>query len=285
MTLGITGASGQLGAGILKHLYARHAPSGVVAITRHTAKVEAAGRPGLQVRPGDFNDGAGLAKALVGVERLVMIPASDLIPGVRPRQHKTAIDAAVAAGVKHIIYVSSVGARPGPRDGILETHFFTEQAVIGSGVPWTLVRMNIYTDFQIEGVRRAVASGEYVAPDGAPYAYVVRDDLAAMAAAVMATDGHEGVTYHATGPESVTHAQIAMAVATATGKPLKYVPLSADEHEAGLTAAGLPPVLVEVLGRSSRQGRAGAFDLVTGDVERLTGKRAQAPIPFLTNAL
>jgi NAD(P)H dehydrogenase (quinone) len=76
-----------------------------------------------------------------------------------------------------------------------------------------------------------------------------------------------------------------MAVATATGKPLKYVPLSADEHEAGLTAAGLPPVLVEVLGRSSRQGRAGAFDLVTGDVERLTGKRAQAPIPFLTNAL
>ena len=54
------------------------------------------------------------------------------------RQHRQAIEAAVSAGVRHIIYVSSVGARPGPVDGLLETHFVTEQAVMGSGLPWTL---------------------------------------------------------------------------------------------------------------------------------------------------
>jgi NAD(P)H dehydrogenase (quinone) len=169
------------------------------------------------------------------------------MPGVRPRQHQVAIDAAVAAGVRHIIYVSSIGARPGPRDGILETHFFTEQALIASGLPWTFIRMNIYTDFQIDGVKRAVASGEYAAPEGAPYAYVVRDDLAALAAAILATPGHEGVTYHASGPESVTHAQIAAGVSKALGKPIRYTPRTPEQSEASLVAAGLPPPIVDVL--------------------------------------
>jgi len=284
MTLGITGASGQLASRVLHHLFARSA-SDVVAITRNPSKVDSTGRQSLHVRPGDFNDRAGIAKSLAGIDRLLMIPASELMPGVRPRQHQTAIDAAVDAGVGHVIYVSSIGARPGPRDGILETHFFTEQALIASGLPWTFIRMNIYADFQIDGVKRAIASGEYAAPDGAPYAYVVRDDLAALAAAILATPGHEGVTYHASGAESVTHAQIAEAVSKAIGKPIRYTPRTPEQSEAGLVAAGLPPPIVDVLVRSQKAGRDGAFDLVTGDIERHTGRRAQSAMDFIVRAV
>jgi NAD(P)H dehydrogenase (quinone) len=78
--------------------------------------------------------------------------------------------------------------------------------VIASGLPWTLVRMNIYADSQIDALKRAVASGTHAAADGAPFAYVVRDDLGALAAAVLSSPGHEGVTYHGTGPASVSHA-------------------------------------------------------------------------------
>jgi NAD(P)H dehydrogenase (quinone) len=285
MTLGITGASGQLGTRVLHHLLTHVVPAGVVAISRTPSKVDRTGRPHLQLRSGDFNDRDSLTNAFAGIDRLLMIPASELLPGVRPRQHQNAIDAAVAAGVSHVIYVSSIGARPGPRDGILETHFFTEQALIASGLAWTFIRMNIYTDFQIDGVKRAIASGEYAAPDGAPYAYVVRDDLAALAAAILETTGHEGVTYHATGPESVTHEQIAADVSKALGKPIRYVPRTPVQSEDDLVAAGVSPPIVDVLMRSQRAGRAGAFDLVTGDIERISGRRPQSPIEFIVRAV
>jgi NAD(P)H dehydrogenase (quinone) len=284
MSLGITGASGQLGSGILRYCLERVPGRDLVAVTRQPAKIAPMAARGVEVREGDF-DKPGLESAFRGIERLLIIPGSDLTPDVRPRQHRAAAAAAAAAGVRHIIYISSVGARPGPPDGILETHWATEQAVIQSGLAWTLVRMNIYADFLVDNVKRALNTGVYAAPEGAPYAYVVRDDLAAAASAVLTTPGHEGITYHATGPVSVTHAEVAAAISRAAGKPVQFSPLSLEQWQAGLVAAGLPPMLVDVLMRSQRAGSAGAFDLVTGDIERLTGRRAQSALDFVATVL
>ncbi|HEY9462340.1 MAG TPA: NAD(P)H-binding protein [Vicinamibacterales bacterium] len=284
MTCGITGASGHLGSGILRYCLDRVAAGELVAVTRQPAKMAAVAARGVEVREGDF-DKPGLEQAFRGIDRLLIIPGSDLMPDVRPRQHRAAVAAAVAAGVRHIVYVSSVGARPGPPDGILETHWATEQAVIQSGVPWTLIRMNIYADFLANHVKSALSTGVYAAPAGAPYAYVVRDDLAAAAAAVLTTSGHEGVTYHATGPVSVTHAEVAAAVSRAAGKPVQFSPLTLEQWQAGLVTARLPPALVDVLTRSQRAGSAGAFDLVTGDIGRLTGRRSQSALEFVSTVL
>jgi NAD(P)H dehydrogenase (quinone) len=284
MTCGITGASGHLGSGILRYCLDRVPAGELVAVTRQPAKMAAVAARGVEVREGDF-DKPGLEQAFRGIDRLLIIPGSDLMPDVRPRQHRAAVAAAVAAGVRHIVYVSSVGARPGPPDGILETHWATEQAVIQSGVPWTLIRMNIYADFLANHVKSALSTGVYAAPAGAPYAYVVRDDLAAAAAAVLTTSGHEGVTYHATGPVSVTHAEVAAAVSRAAGKPVQFSPLTLEQWQAGLVTARLPPALVDVLTRSQRAGSAGAFDLVTGDIGRLTGRRSQSALEFVSTVL
>jgi NAD(P)H dehydrogenase (quinone) len=282
-TLGITGASGQLATGVLRYLHSK-SDADIVAVTRTPAKVGNAG-PRVTVRQGDFDNEAGLVDAFKGVERLLLIPASDLTPGVRPRQHQSAVNAAKAAGVKHIIYVSSIGARPGSRDGLLETHFFTEQAVITAGLPWTLIRMNIYADSQLDALRRAVASGVHAAADGAPYAWVVRDDLARLCAAVLAADGHEGVTFHGTGPASVDQAQLAAAASRAMGVPIRYQPLDREASAAGLAAAGLPPFLVDVLARFQQAGRDGAFDLVSGDIGRLTGQPPKLATDFVAETL
>jgi NAD(P)H dehydrogenase (quinone) len=284
-TLGITGASGQLAKSVLRHLLPAQPGAQVVAVTRTPEKVEGAFGHGVRVSRGDFDDESSLLSAFAGVDRLLLIPATDLTPDVRPRQHRTAVTAAVKAGVKHIIYVSSIGARPGLKDGLLETHWATEQAVIGSGLPWTLLRMNIYADSQLDALRRAVASGTHAASGGAPYAYVVRDDLGAAAAAILGATGHEGVTFHGTGPVSVTQAQLADAASRGTGKPVTFKSLTPEEATAGLTAAGLPPFLVDVLSRFQRAGREGAFDLVSGDIERLTGRKPTAATDFVANAL
>jgi NAD(P)H dehydrogenase (quinone) len=285
MKIGITGAGGHLGAALVQYTLARASASNIVAITRNPAKLEKLSQQGVDVRAGDFNQPAGLPVAFRGIERLVIIPTADLQPGARSRQHASAVDAAVATGVRHVIYISTVSARPAPDNVLFESHFTTEQKLIASGAAWTILRMSVYTDSLLDAAKRASASGSYAAVPGAPAAYVVRDDLGAAAAGILTTPGHEGITYHATGPVSITQAEIADAIAKASGKPVAFKEVTAAEQRAGLEAAGLPPALVTGIAGFQAALRAGAFDLVTGDVARLSGKAAESPLEFLSREL
>lgn len=285
MKIGITGASGHMGGGLLRHALARTAASNIVAITRHPEKLDEFSKQGIQVRAGDFNQPSGLASAFRGIERLLIIPTSDLQPGVRSRQHADAIKAAVAAGVQHAIYISTVSPRPDPANSLFDSHFTTEQALIASGASWTILRMSVYTDTLLDAAKRAADAGSYSAVPGAPAAYVVRDDIAAAAAGILCTPGHAGITYHATGPVSVGQAEIADAIAKAAGEPVAFVEMTEQQQRAGLEAAGLPPALVTGIVGFQAALRAGAFDLVSGDVARLSGRPAESPFRFLSRSL
>src|SRR5579863_7056510 len=268
MKIGITGASGQLGTSLVRHALSRTPASSIVAITRDPGKLAQFSQQGIETRAGDFNEPSGLAAAFAGIERLVIIPTTDLQPGVRSRQHAGAIDAAVRSGVQHVIYISTVSPRP-DSNVLFESHFATEQKLIGSGVGWTILRMNVYMDTLVDAAKRAIASGSYAAVPGAPAAYVVRDDVAAAAAGILTQSGHDGITYHATGPMSVSQPEIASAIAQASGKPIAFKAITESEQRAGLEAVGLPAFLVDIFAGFQAALRAGAFDLVTGDVERL----------------
>jgi len=285
MTIGITGAGGHLGQGLLRHALARTAAANIVALTRDPGKLESFSGQGVQVRAGDFNHAAGLPAAFAGIERLMIIPTSELGPGARTRQHTAAIRAAVAAGVRHITYISTVSPRPDPNNELLDSHFATEQALIRSGAAWTILRMSCYAETLVDAGKRAIASGSYAAVPGAPAAYVVRDDIAAAAAGILTTPGHDGITYHATGPFSVSQPEIANAISRASGKQVSFTALTEAEQRAGLEAAGLPPFLVNIFFGFQAALRAGAFDLVTGDIERLSGTRAESVPDFLTRSL
>ena len=281
MKLGITGAGGQLGGLLTNYALKNAAASDVVLITRNPDKL--AGQAA-EVRAGDFNDPAGLVAAFKGIDKLVMIPTGDLTPGVRTKQQADAIAAAVKAGVKHIIYISTVSPRPS--DNVLfDSHFKTEQNLIASGAKWTILRMSIYTDSLMGSVQGALASGTYAAIEGAPAAYCTRDDIAAAAAGILTSDGHEGVTYHATGPASVNQAGIAAAVGQASGKDINFAEITEADQRKTLESIGLPPPLIDGIMGFQRGLRAGAFDLVTHDVERLSGRPATSVEAFFQKAL
>ena len=146
------------------------------------------------------------------------------------------------------------------------------------------LRMSIYAEMLLDGVKQALSTQTYSALRGAPAAYIVRDDLAAAAAGLLTTNGHEGVTYHASGPESLTAAQIADIIGKVGRTTVQFAPITVAQLESGLAGFGLPPAVVDAISRFQQALQAGAFDVVTGDVERLSGRRPESVEDFLTRS-
>jgi NAD(P)H dehydrogenase (quinone) len=281
MTIGITGAGGQLGGSVLNELISRGAkPAGIVAVTRSPDKLGAFAAKGVTVRAGDFDAPAELPAAFKGIDTLLIIPTSDLRPGKRTPQHKAAIAAAKAAGVRHVVYVSTVAARPG--QDLMQSHLETEQALYASGLDWTVVRMGMYFENLFMGaLQHALATGHFGATGTAPVANLARDDVAATLAGVLLGKGHEGSVYHATGAVSLTPAEIAATIAKVFGKPVEAAIITDAQYAGGLKAAGLPDFAVEAIVGIAQTGAKGMLDVVTGDVERLSGRKPVSLADFL----
>ena len=123
----VTGANGHLGRRVVEILLQQKSGP-VVAATRDPAKVTDLAARGAEVRAADFSQPSSLKSAFAGVDHLLLISTDAVfVPGQRLAQHKAAVAAAQAAGVKHILYTSVVS--PFPSDSIIENdHFWTEQA-------------------------------------------------------------------------------------------------------------------------------------------------------------
>jgi NAD(P)H dehydrogenase (quinone) len=138
--------------------------------------------------------------------------------------HKRAIDAAIAAGVKHIVYTSWIGISGGETTGIATDHVQTEDILKKSGVAWTVLRNSVYMDMLLPQAARMAADGRAVLPpEETRIGYVTRADCAAAAAAALTTAGHDNQAYDITGPELIGQREVAAAVGAVTGKPIEVV--------------------------------------------------------------
>jgi NAD(P)H dehydrogenase (quinone) len=274
-TIAVSGASGHLGSAIVKELAAKRAAGAhirVVAVSRSAASKPIADAD--ESRFGDANDRASLDKAYAGVDRIVIVISSDLEPGVRAKQVKTAIDAAVAAHIKHIVIFGLLSARKVELGNLVFEYYESEQHLIKT-VPndgWTVLRMAYFAES---------LSNTFLTPDGNAVGYsldkriniVSRDDLAAAAAAVLTSDGHKGAIYNITGPQAFTLPELAAAGAKVTGKPAVAHATTSEKHRATLAGFNLPPLVVNLVDSIFKSHSEGFFDVTTGDVERLTGRK------------
>src|SRR5690606_26969558 len=112
--------------------------------------------------------------------------------------------------------------------------------------------------------------------------YVPRDDVARAAAAALASSGGANERLDITGAELLTVPEIARIASEVTGKPIEVVPVSDEELEKGLEAAGLPPFVIPIVVGTDRNIRAGNFDVASDAVQRLTGKPPQSVREYLT---
>jgi NAD(P)H dehydrogenase (quinone) len=277
----VTGASGQLGQRVLANLIDRHRipPQDIVAGSRDPARLAAWAAKGVETRTVDFED-PGLAAALAGAERMLLI-SSDAIerPGRRIGQHLAAVAAAKQAGIRHLVYTSM----PNPEDSPIPfapDHVGTEQAIKASGLGYTILRNAWYMELLLLSLPRVLASGQWFTATGdGRVGQVSREDCARAAAAALAAPTTESRTYTITGPQALAVADIARTASDVLGRPITVVPVTDDQLLQGMIAGGVPEFVAPVYAAIDRNTREGRIDIVTRDVETLTGV---APTPIRT---
>jgi NAD(P)H dehydrogenase (quinone) len=226
----VSGASGNLGGLTVDELLARGVPAGrLILVSRTPDELKKYAEQGASVRFGDFTKPESLPAAYTGGTRMLLISVGGNDQVTAAALLKRAIDAAKAAGVKHIAYTSYVGITRGDSAGRAADHKATEDALKASGLQWTMLRNSIYMHGLIDQAARMVADGRAVIPPNeSPIGYVTREDCARAAAAVLATPGHEGKAYDITGPELLGVRETAAVAAAVTGKPIEVVQGGAD---------------------------------------------------------
>ncbi|MEO9325684.1 NAD(P)H-binding protein [Nocardioides sp. C4-1] len=238
MTILVTAASGQLGRLVLDSLLARGVdPTTVRAGARTPSALDAYAAQGVDVVRLDYSDPASVEDAVAGVDRVLLISGSEV--GQRVEQHRTVVDAAAAAAVSQLVYTSAPKADTA--DFVLAPeHKATEEIIVASGAPATILRNNWYHENYAQTLATARETGVLATNAGSGrVASAARADYAEAAAVVLTTDGHLGRVYELGGDEPWDFAVLATTLGEVVGRDVTLRQLSADEHRALLESVGL----------------------------------------------
>jgi NAD(P)H dehydrogenase (quinone) len=265
MTIGITGATGQLGRLAVAALKARVPAGQIVALVRDPAKVADLG---VAARAFDYTKPD--VAALKGVEVLVLISSSSFDD--RAGQHRKVIEAAKAAGVSRIIYTGILKGEASPML-LAQDHIATEAALRASGLPYTVLRNGWYIENKTGSLGGAIAAGALIGSSGAgKFSAAARKDFAEAIAVVASQGGHEGKAYELAGDHAFTMAELAAEVSKQTGKAIPYNDLPAEVYSGILTGFGLPEGFAHVLADSDVQATKGALFDDSKTLSKLIGR-------------
>lgn len=275
----VTGASGKFGRRVVEHLLTTyHVPaSQIIATSRKPESLADFASQGVTVRSADFDDAATLEKAFAGATRLLIVSTDALDrPGLRLEQHVNAVNAAKTAGVAHLVYTSMPNPKEGSPIPFAGDHRGTEAAIVASGLTHTILRNSWYMENLAMSLPAALASGQwFVASGQGKTSHTAREDQARTAAAALASGETKNATYTLTGPEALSADETAKIVSDVLGKPLQVIHLTPDQLKGGMIAAGVPEFLAPLFVSFDVNALEGNIDMVTKDIETLSGTAPQ----------
>jgi NAD(P)H dehydrogenase (quinone) len=281
----VTGASGQFGSAAARLLLEQVPAEDLVLLSRTPDNLAEFAARGAHVRRADFDDPASLLPAMEGGEKMLLI--STVRVGSRVEQHTAAVEAAAAKGVRHVVYTSLLGVRtPGNPSVEGLDHIATEQMIENSGLAYTHLRDSLYAEAVATAMAiPALTAGHKPENSGQGRVPIVsRDDCVASAVGVLTQDGHAKKAYDVTGPELWTLPDAMALVSQMAGKPIEIEPVDDEGMYAYFDSLGVPRKASDVMpdgpipwasegmvtfGQSIREG---FMDVVSDDVERITGR-------------
>lgn len=280
MKIAITGATGQLGQYVIESLLKKIDASQIIALVRTPNQAQNLRKKGIEIRHFDYDQPNILSTALLGIDKLLLISSNKV--GHRVPQHRAVIEAAIQSKVPHIIYTSLLRANTSTLS-LAQEHRETEAMIMQSGLNYTLLRNNWYSDNYLAGLTHTLETGILLgsANDGKISA-ASRQDYAEAAANVLIQTGHENTIYELAGSNSFSLAQLAQFISTASGKAVQYQNLASDEYSQTLAEAGLNEGLIHVIVDADVQTQVGAMLSNSKDLETLLGRPST---PILTTVL
>ncbi len=227
---------------------------------------------------GDFDNPTSLERALQGVERAFLLTNStERAEG----QQLGFVAAAKRSGVTHIVKLSQFAADQASPVRFLRYHAAVERAIRASGLAYTFLRPNLYMQALLAFAPSIKAQGRFHAAIGdAKVSVVDVRDNAAVAVAALTGDGHEGKTYTLTGPEALSHAEIAAHLSPASGRTTAFVGISPRAMREALGQMHMPPWRADGLVEDYAHCDRGEAAAIATGVKDATGAEPRAFAAF-----
>jgi len=271
MTYLITGATGNIGSLVVQCLIQRGDRPRV--FVRDAAKARALFADRVEIFTGDLADTATLAPALAGAGAVFLVNTGHLLAA----HDAAAAAAARAAGVEHLVKLSSIDARE-QNVGTGVWHAHGESAIRASGIAFTFVQPSGFMSNALWWARSIRAEGVVrSSTGGGRIPFIHPTDIAEVSARALTSPEHRGESLPITGPEALSYAEMTAKIGASIGRPLRFETISEDEERRQQIAWGASGLLIEArlsIFRAIREGRLAA---VTGTVERVLGR---PPIAF-----
>ncbi|WP_437612100.1 SDR family oxidoreductase [Sorangium sp. So ce834] len=225
----LTGATGHLGSSVLKHILKLVPPSEIiVSLHNRLARAEIE-KAGVQVRSGDYTDPRSLEDAFRGGDKLLIVSHPSFSDDLRVASHKSAIDAAVKAGVRHIYYTSLAFGRES-KAAVMRAHLDTEAYLRARGITYTILREGVYMEsFPVFLGFFGAGHDEVVVPGDGGVAWAARDDLGEATAKIIAGGGYDDETIALVGPKAYTLEQTTALISSILGREIRFSLVSRDE--------------------------------------------------------
>lgn len=246
----ITAATSHFGQATIKFLLEKGvSATDIVAMVRNEVKAKPLKAQGVSLVKGDYEDYDSLVRGFAGMDKMLFISSGDM--SNRIAHHLNVVKAAKDAGVGHVVYTSFLSNNESETSAIWsigESHQKAEQAMIESGITYTFLKNTLYLDFV------PLFMGEEVLETGIIYlpagegksTFILREEMAEVAANILTTEGHENKTYKISGEKTWSYGEIAKILTNITGKSIEYVSPSPDEFTNVMKKAGVPDMLIGV---------------------------------------
>jgi uncharacterized protein YbjT (DUF2867 family) len=260
----VFGATGTTGAPLVDRLLEKGA--NVRAVTSDPAKLERLKAKGCEAVLANFTDPAALEQACAGADRIYLVTPAHL--DMR-RWKANAIAAAKAAGVRHVVLATGLGASPKAGLSFGKWHSETQELLKDSGLDWTFVQPTYFMQNLLWQADNIARDGVYYDDLGGPVAWIDARDIADVAAEALTGAGHAGKGYGLTGPEALTGEDIAAVLSEETGRSVTSAPLAPEDAKAVMVAGGMQDevaaAMVE-LASIAPKGYLGSIETTVSDV-------------------
>lgn len=280
----ITGANGHLGSQTIDFLLDKNPNAEIAGLVRSEEKGAELKEKGIELRIGDYTDYTSIAKAVQGVDTLLLISSSTLEG--RAQQHNNVIEAAREADVKQLFYTSMVQADMKLSPLALD-HAKTEQQIKKSGIPYSIFRHTFYTEFLPLFLGDALKTKQWFFPsDGEKINLAYRSEMAeALANGLSDPQEHKNDIYEITSSQAHTLDELADMLSEASGQEITYTDISISEFEQNLEDAGLPEEQIAMSVVTATTFVNGGLNFTFDDMEQLLGRKPTGVDTFIKEFL